>query len=82
LDTQKFSKYKNVFKVLYRHAKLGGAPISPVAGAAKNVEVLPAALRAAQSPVYKLLWAILTSFAPQGTHLAPMGQKCCMEDVD
>jgi len=27
-----------VLEVLYRHAKFGGDPISPAAGAAKNVE--------------------------------------------
>jgi len=27
-----------VLEVLYHHAKLGGAPISPAAGMAKNVE--------------------------------------------
>jgi len=30
--------YKNVLEVLYHHAKLGWARISPAAGAAKNVE--------------------------------------------
>ena len=34
--------------ILYRHAKFGGARISPATGAAKNVEFLLAALRAAQ----------------------------------
>jgi len=38
-----------VLEVLYHHAKFGWARISPAAGAAKNVEFSPAALRAAQS---------------------------------
>jgi len=40
---------KNVLKVLYHHAKIGGARISPAAVTATNVEFLPAALRAAQA---------------------------------
>ena len=35
---QTFSRCKNVFEVLYHHAKFGGARISPAAGVAKNVE--------------------------------------------
>jgi len=35
---QKFQRCKNVLKVLYHHAKLGGARISSAAGVAKNVE--------------------------------------------
>jgi len=38
-DPQKFSKCKNVLKVLCHHAKFGGAQISPAAGAAKNVDL-------------------------------------------
>ena len=38
-----------MLEVLYHHANFGGARISPAAGAAKNVEFLPAALRAAQA---------------------------------
>jgi len=38
-----------VLEVLYHHAKFSGAQISPAAGAGKNVEFLPAALRAAQA---------------------------------
>ena len=30
----------NELKVLYHHAKFGGARISPAAGAAKNVQIL------------------------------------------
>jgi len=37
-----------MLQVLYHHAKFGLARISPAAGAAKNVEFLPAALRAVQ----------------------------------
>jgi len=42
-NPKKFSRCKNVLEVLYYHAKFGGARISPAAGAAKNVEFLPAA---------------------------------------
>jgi len=35
---QKFSRGKNVLEVLHHRAKFGGAPISPAAGTAKNVE--------------------------------------------
>jgi len=38
-----------VLEVRYHLAKFGGARISPAAGATKNVEFLPAALREAQS---------------------------------
>ena len=38
----------NALEVLYHCAKFRGARISPAAGAAKNAEFLPAALRAAQ----------------------------------
>ena len=37
-DPQTLSRYKNVLEVLCRHAKFGGARISPAAGAAQNVE--------------------------------------------
>ena len=37
-----------MLEVLYHHAKFGGARIPPAAGAAQNVEFLPAALREAQ----------------------------------
>jgi len=37
-QTPKFSRCKNVLDVLYHHATLGGAWISPAAGAVKNVE--------------------------------------------
>ena len=35
---QKFSRCKNVLKVLYHLAKFGGARVSSAAGVAKNVE--------------------------------------------
>jgi len=38
-----------VLEVLYHHAKFGGAGVLSGAGSAKNVEFLPAALRAAQA---------------------------------
>jgi len=38
-----------VLEVLYHLAKFGGARISPAALVAKNVEVLPAALREGQA---------------------------------
>ena len=47
-QTPNVLEVKNVLDVLYHHAKFGGARISPTAGAAKNVEFLPAALCAAQ----------------------------------
>jgi len=40
-----------VLEVLYHHAKFGEARISLAAGAAKNVEFLPAALRPAHYPL-------------------------------
>jgi len=38
-----------VLEVLYHRAKFGGARISTAAGVAKNIEFLPAALRAAHA---------------------------------
>jgi len=58
-----------VVEVLYHHAKFSGARISPAAGVAKNVEfflsvcLLPAALRAAQPPVFNLIGGRFTGFS-------------------
>jgi len=57
----------------YHLAKFGGAWISPAAGAAKNVEFLPAAFRAAQAAdIYFTERQISRFFAPQGRHVARM----------
>jgi len=39
---------QELLEVLYHRAKFGGSRISLAAGTAKNIEFLPAALRAAQ----------------------------------
>jgi len=38
MNPQKFWRCKNVLEIVYHHAKVGGARISPAARAAKNVE--------------------------------------------
>ena len=43
-QTPKVFEAKNMIEVLYHHAKFGGTRISPIAGAAKNVEFLSVCL--------------------------------------
>ena len=65
-----------MLEVLYHRAKFGGSRISPDAGAAKSVEYLPAALRAAQICRYLVYSeADFEVFRPQGRHVAPMEVK-------
>jgi len=71
-----------VLEVFYHRAKFGAARITPAAGVAKNVEFLPAALRAAQAAgILFTQRQILMVFARHGRHVAPIGVKFGMEDV-